>query len=341
METQRVASWFFAVAGVLMLSTLVLATRCAIVKHDDKTKRPINVATEVATNEVPYSESKRDSNSSPQIIEARTPKQSHEESFRVYIIADGKQRVCMVRGKTVRDALRYAGIMLTSLDRISPAPSTKLRNGLTIRIERVRITEERQYKVLQPPTKIRFDKSKRATFMKVINPGKPGIMEVVVRVYRKDGRVTLRKVISRQVVKPPKPKVVVVGTYYTPPSRGLPIAHRVLTMVATAYYPGPRSCGRFANGLTATGIKARRGVVAVDPRVIPLGSRLYVEGYGFAIAADTGSAIKGNRIDVCFNTYREAKRWGRRTVRVLVLAQPGRQPIRELLQDSAGVKVNR
>jgi 3D (Asp-Asp-Asp) domain-containing protein len=59
--------------------------------------------------------------------------------------------------------------------------------------------------------------------------------------------------------------------------------------------------------------------VAVDPRVIPLRSRLYVEGYGLAIAGDTGRAIKGNRIDLGFNTYREAMRFGRRSVIVHIL----------------------
>jgi 3D (Asp-Asp-Asp) domain-containing protein len=61
------------------------------------------------------------------------------------------------------------------------------------------------------------------------------------------------------------------------------------------------------------------GVVAVDPRVIPLGTRLFVEGYGSAIAGDTGGAIKGNRIDLCFNSDDEAEKVGRRTVRVLIL----------------------
>ena len=90
-------------------------------------------------------------------------------------------------------------------------------------------------------------------------------------------------------------------------------------MHATAYEPGPRSCGRYANGFTATGVKATKGVAAVDDRVIPMGTRLYIPGYGFAVAADRGSAIKGQRIDLCFDTYSEAMRWGRRKVQVYVL----------------------
>jgi 3D (Asp-Asp-Asp) domain-containing protein len=66
-------------------------------------------------------------------------------------------------------------------------------------------------------------------------------------------------------------------------------------------------------------MRATYGLVAVDPRVIPLGTHLYVEGYGFALAADTGGAIKGNRIDLCYDSVAFANRFGRKKVRVHVL----------------------
>lgn len=90
---------------------------------------------------------------------------------------------------------------------------------------------------------------------------------------------------------------------------------KVFTMVATAYSPEEPGL----SDSTATGLKAQRGVVAVDPRVIPLGTRVHVEGYGNAIAADTGGAIKGMRIDLCFDTLAECNAYGRRTVRVEIL----------------------
>ncbi|MBQ4347841.1 MAG: 3D domain-containing protein, partial [Firmicutes bacterium] len=91
---------------------------------------------------------------------------------------------------------------------------------------------------------------------------------------------------------------------------------KVLHMRATAY-------SRMEPGLsdyTATGAFAEYGVVAVDPSVIPLGTKLYVEGYGICSAEDTGGAIKGNKIDLCFNTVEECKQFGVRNVTVYVLA---------------------
>ena len=90
---------------------------------------------------------------------------------------------------------------------------------------------------------------------------------------------------------------------------------RFLTMSATGYSPQEPGL----NDGTASGMKAQRGVVAVDPGVIPLGTRVHVEGYGDAIAADTGSAIKGYRIDLCFDTLAECNSFGRRTVKVEIL----------------------
>ena len=89
----------------------------------------------------------------------------------------------------------------------------------------------------------------------------------------------------------------------------------VMSMEATAYLP---SDGNGA-GITATGIRATYGVVAVDPRVIPLGSKVYIPGYGVALAADTGGAIKGYKIDLCMESYAECMQFGRRNVTVYVL----------------------
>jgi 3D (Asp-Asp-Asp) domain-containing protein len=91
---------------------------------------------------------------------------------------------------------------------------------------------------------------------------------------------------------------------------------RVLSLTATGYGPGEN--GQWGDR-TRMGTRVRYGVVAVDPRVIKLGTRLYVEGYGECVAEDTGGAIKGMRIDLAFNSDRVANQYGRKRVRVVIL----------------------
>ncbi|WP_019241789.1 MULTISPECIES: 3D domain-containing protein [Bacillus] len=94
---------------------------------------------------------------------------------------------------------------------------------------------------------------------------------------------------------------------------------KTLTMEATAY----SETGEGTTGMTATGLNLRANpnlkVIAVDPKVIPLGTKVYVEGYGYATAEDTGGAIKGNRIDVFIPSETEVNQWGRKQVQVKIL----------------------
>ncbi|EJS07429.1 hypothetical protein IKO_02335, partial [Bacillus cereus VDM034] len=99
---------------------------------------------------------------------------------------------------------------------------------------------------------------------------------------------------------------------------------RELTVVATAYTADPSENGTYGGRvLTAMGhdltANPNMRIIAVDPKVIPLGSKVWVEGYGEAIAGDIGSAIKGNRIDVLMGSKSKAMNWGRQTVKVKVL----------------------
>ncbi len=107
------------------------------------------------------------------------------------------------------------------------------------------------------------------------------------------------------VTKPSDPEV----------SRG---GGRVITMVATGYTDAPEENWPYAGAPSYIGLPLARGIVAVDPNVIPMGTKLYIEGYGAAIAADQGGAIKGNRIDLFFDSKAEAFDWGMRTIKVTV-----------------------
>lgn len=92
-----------------------------------------------------------------------------------------------------------------------------------------------------------------------------------------------------------------------------------LTVTATAYTISCKGC----RGITATGINLKKHpnskVISVDPRVIPLGSKVYVEGYGYAIAADKGSSVKGNKIDVFYPTLKQCYKWGNKKVKIRIV----------------------
>lgn len=92
-------------------------------------------------------------------------------------------------------------------------------------------------------------------------------------------------------------------------------------LTATGYCPCKICCGEWADGLTFTGDIAGRGCIAIDHRVyiLRLGQKVYVEGYGHGVCNDIGEAIKGWRIDLCFDTHEEAVEWGVQLVKVYVL----------------------
>lgn len=145
----------------------------------------------------------------------------------------------------------------------------------------------------------------RSGASRTVQNGVNGEKEVMYRVYsRQDGVELRREKVSERVVSKPVSEIVQEGRRATLPSRGYFSGRRVLTMIPTTY--DPYHCGGDGRGLTALGLKARYGVAAVDPKFIPLGTRLYIEGYGYATAADTGGAIKGNRIDLCVDSKHQA-----------------------------------
>ncbi|WP_298713678.1 3D domain-containing protein [uncultured Veillonella sp.] len=106
------------------------------------------------------------------------------------------------------------------------------------------------------------------------------------------------------------------GGQSTKNNNGAPSKYsKVLTMEASAYSSQDPGNGNY----TATGSRLTKGIVSVDPNLIPLGTKLYVEGYGYAVADDVGGAIKGNRIDLAYDSRAEALQFGRQTVKVYVL----------------------
>ncbi|MED3564383.1 3D domain-containing protein [Bacillus xiapuensis] len=122
----------------------------------------------------------------------------------------------------------------------------------------------------------------------------------------------------KKVSKHGKKKKSVSKKKYVKKNRALKKS-RVLKVKATAYTAKCKGC----SGITATGINLKANpkakVISVDPKIIPLGSKVYVEGYGYAVAGDTGGAIKGHRIDVFVPSKTKAVNWGRKQVNVTIM----------------------
>lgn len=196
-------------------------------------------------------------------------------------------------------------------------PATKVTPMMQVQI--VALSEQTvTRKVPMPPPVVREpDPNLERGLEEVVDEGEAGMKEATVKLRLEDGAEVGADAVAEKVLTPPKPQVVKVGTRdIIQTSRGTVRFREVHVMEATAYLPTDGG----GHGITASGLQARHGVVAVDPRVIPLGTRVFVPGYGLALAADTGGAIIGNRIDLCIEEHDAAWRYGRRTVKVYVLA---------------------
>jgi len=180
--------------------------------------------------------------------------------------------------------------------------------------------ERVEHRAIAPQTIHRLMISLAPGHTKVIERGHAGVREVYVRYSQRDGGPVRSTVLASTVTVVPKARVVAEGIGGTPlesfETRGIAqmayMARSAMEMLATAYTADCAGC----DGMTALGRRAGKGIVAVDPRVIPIGTHLFIPGYGFAVAGDTGGDIVGNRIDLGFDSWREAMLFGRRDVKV-------------------------
>ena len=239
------------------------------------------------------------------------------------VVVDGSRpaQTLTTSAATVGDALTSAGVTVDQKDWVTPALSAPIKNHLKIVIRRVRL--ETQNETQPIPFKTVF-KMSRAVPPGRVQAGAHGVPGVLTKTYNArfvNDALKSRTLVCSRVTTPPVDQETLAGIRVRE-ARALPSRSgsyqrmQCFHMVATGYSPFEgSSAGRCANGM-----RAGYGVVAVDPRLIPLGSKLYIEGYGYALAGDTGGAIKGHRIDLGNTTFREASNVGRRSVTVWVLS---------------------
>lgn len=249
----------------------------------------------------------------------------------VSVTADGKTKDVKLALVNVYDALNYAGYEVDDDDILSTSHSDDVENINAVTIKRVTYkTESTKEKIAYDTVKKNSDKVELGE-TKVKTEGKDGEKIVTREVKYIDGKKSSNKIVAEKTIKEPVDKVVLVGTKGAATSggagtftdsNGATVAYsQMLTGSGTAY-TAPAGAG------TATGVPAYHGGVAVNPNIIPYGSKLYIVStdgsfvYGYATAVDTGGALMdGSAIVDCFyNTYDECVNFGRRDVNVYVIA---------------------
>lgn len=256
----------------------------------------------------------------------------------VVIDLDGITFAYQTYGRNVAEVLAEIGIFIGKSDLVIPGLEAKIAEAMNIEIVRNQVDTVPENVEQQPLVetkyvtdlvKIPFQEVKEPSDQladgqeKVVVLGKEGLIQKTRKLIYQDGELTKEYLIVEKVMTEPTDQVVLVGR--KKPSNIITTGHgtyrykEVKEMLATAYYPGPESTAPYDDGYTAIGLEAGFGIIAVDPTVIPLRSKVYIPGYGVALAGDVGGAIKGNRVDLCYETLEEAINFGRQWVQVYIL----------------------
>jgi len=232
---------------------------------------------------------------------------------------------------TVKEFLDENDIVVNYHDIIDTELDAKITEDTSFEIVRVvkRIVEVNED--IPYDTETVVDTSMSISDSKIITPGENGVNCHSYEVVMRNGVEVSTQYISTTRVKEPVSEVKAIGISggrVTQKTKDFSYSN-VISCTATAYDLSFQSCGKRPGdrgyGITASGTYAKPGTVAVDPRVIPLGTRMYIESadgsfvYGYCVAEDTGGAIKGNKVDLFFNTNYECMQFGRRNVNVYIL----------------------
>ncbi len=245
------------------------------------------------------------------------------------VLVDGQTLKISMAAKNVGDVLNEANITLGEHDIVEPKVSAAATTDLVIDIHRVTIEEEIRETELAYSVETQKDSTMFSGEKMVLQRGQAGLQADTYLVTYRDGEYYSEELVNSEVTEPVT-EIVAVGTVVVASlnsddedsenestasnqvaPNGMSYA-KVLTCKATAYHEPEGS-------LTKSGTLSRVGAIAVDPSVIPLGTKLYVEGYGYCVAEDTGGLIKGNRIDVYLDSEEECINWGVKSVTVYIL----------------------
>jgi len=250
----------------------------------------------------------------------------------VEVTADGAIHSFMTAEKTVKALFETEGIALNEVDKLSANLEDPIESGMKLSI--VRVTSEIVYEA--QPVEFAVQENKDNSLLKgkteVKQEGSAGERKITKERTYEDGVLISEVEVSNEIVTAPVDKVIAIGTKVPEP---VVVVAKKATVVASRGGSTPNGLSYSSSmrvtatayagdGITATGTVPVRNAsgwstIAVDRNVIPMGTKVYVENYGYAIAEDVGGAIKGNIIDLFMNSESEANAWGRRAVTIYIL----------------------
>ena len=247
-----------------------------------------------------------------------------EKAFPIVLKVGNKEREVWSTSTTVADLLKSEKVSVKELDRVSPELSARLTDKSAVTVTKVEkvtdvVEEPINYEIIS-----RKDSSLEKGKERVITEGQKGLISKTYELTKENGKIVSKELISEETVEEKIDQVVAVGTKEKRAAVKRVSASSSSSstdeyyVTATAYTSGCNGC----SGKTATGINLRANpnakVIAVDPSFIPLGTKVYIEGYGYATAADTGGAVSGKKIDVFVPSAADAYNWGVKTVKIKV-----------------------
>nr|WP_279665593.1 G5 and 3D domain-containing protein [Ectobacillus ponti] len=248
-----------------------------------------------------------------------------EHAFMVSLTVGGQQQQVWSTSITVADLLKKQQVALNELDKVQPSLETIVKKDTAVAVVKVeKVTDVVEVDVPFAEVK-KQDPNMDAGTQQVLQQGEAGKLQRTFEVVKENGAEVSRTLQQEVKLKESKERIVAVGTRAVASaapdlsSRGEGNVVKEFYVEATSYSPYCGGC----EGTSAGGYNYKANpnmkLIAVDPRLIPLGTKVWVEGYGYAVAGDTGGAIKGYRIDVLMPTEAQASAWGRKRVKIRIL----------------------
>lgn len=236
-----------------------------------------------------------------------------KKALQISVTADGKTKTVTTLPVTVDELLKELEITLGEKDIVEPAINQMLKKGDRIQVKRVTeeyVTEEAE---TTSQTVYAADYSMPIGKTQVTQEAQNGLEKRTYLVTLIDGQESERTLTEVQSLQEKKDKIISYGmNILSGKPSGLAYKQKISGVKAVSYHYSGNPHGAY-------GLPCEYGTVAVDKSIIPLGSLLYIEGYGYAIANDVGSGIKGNVVDLYMEDIRQCYKWGARTVNVYVI----------------------